>query len=133
MKKKKVLIILAVLILGVTTFFVVKRYLGNKAAATDGDTSGSGSTPSSSTPNSKAFPLKKGSQGAEVRHLQRWLNASGPYPPYQNLDSQLQPHNAINVDGIFGIKTEAALKTATGGIYSYVTKAYYDMKNMQNF
>lgn len=133
MKKKKVLIILAVLILGITTFFVVKRYLGNKASATDGDTSGSGSTSSNSTPNTKAFPLKRLSQGAEVRHLQSWLNATGPYPPYRNLDSQIQPHNTINVDGIFGPKTEAALKTATGGVYSYVTKAYYDMKNMQNF
>ena len=133
MKKKKVLIILAVLILGITTFFVVKRYLGNKASATNGDTNGNGDNQGSSTPNTEAFPLKRGSQGAEVRHLQRWLNASGPYPPYQNLDSQLQPHNAINVDGIFGPKTEAALKTATGGIYSYVTKAYYDVKNMQNF
>lgn len=134
MKKKKVFILLAMLILGITTFLVVKRYIGSKSSESQGGTNdGSGGNTGGSVANSKVFPLKRLSQGAEVRHLQRWLNSTGPYPPYANIDATIQPHNSINVDGIFGPRTEAALKTATGGIYTYVTKAYYDMKNMQNF
>lgn len=134
MKKKKVFILLAVVILGITTFFVVKRYIGGRSSEPQGGAdNASGGNAGGSVANSKAFPLKRGSQGAEVRHLQRWLNSTGSFPPYVNIDPTIQPHNSISVDGIFGPKTEAALKTATGGIYSYVTKAYYDMKNMQNF
>lgn len=129
-KKKTIIVIVAVTIVGIAVWLVIKRY----TAKNSGTQSDNTSSPTETKPaNSSVFPLKFGSQGAEVRHLQSWLNSTGSMPPYINLDSTIQPHNAINVDGIFGVKTLAALKAATGGMYSYVTRAYYELKNMHKF
>lgn len=133
MKKKKVARILAVIaIIGVTAYLIYRRYSG-------GDSSGSSPNIDKATPMPEAtgggmgvFPLKRGSSGNEVRHLQRWLNSTGP-APYANLDPTITHHSPVDVDGKFGPKTEASLRQATKNMYTYVTKAYYDMKNMQNF
>lgn len=44
----------------------------------------------------EAFPLKKGSKGVLVEMLQQWLNSEN--------------NESLKVDGIFGSKTEAAVK-----------------------
>lgn len=132
MKKKKVAIILAVIaVTGVTAYLIYRRYSGGKDTPSGSNSSSSEeSTLPAST--SGVFPLKRGSSGNEVRHLQRWLNSTGP-APYANLDPTITYHSPVDVDGKFGPKTEASLRQATKGMYTYVTKAYYDMKNMQNF
>ena len=66
----------------------------------------------SSTTANDSFPLKNGSRGARVKMLQSWINKQSKIMPVKI------PNTPLAVDGIWGVKTEAAInKLAT---YSYV-------------
>lgn len=92
------------------------------------DSSGSGGN----TYQNTGFPLRRGSKGSEVSHLQSWLNATGNVQGIsRNYDPTIAAHNSLNVDGKFGYLTETSLKQATG--MTSVTQAYYITKGMANF
>lgn len=61
------------------------------------------------------FPLKKGSQGEEVRKLQHYLNGCLQY--YLVL-------TPLDEDGIFGAKTEGICVTVTGS--REITEEFYN-------
>ena len=65
------------------------------------------------------FPLKKGSSGPEVAKLQTWLNKKAAY--YMIL-------TPLNVDGIFGPKTEGMCLTITNS--KEVSEDFYN-KNIK--
>lgn len=99
-----------------------------------GGSSGSGGGGGSFTLDS-AFPLKRGSRGAEVLHLQKWLNATtgGKYRGVTAgwTKPTVNAHQAIDEDSIFGANTEAALYGASG--YKTCSKSYYDTMDMANY
>ena len=87
---------------------------------------------------SNAFPLKRGSKGAEVTKLQKWLKSQGA-------DLGTFGVNSDGVDGVFGLKTEEAVKSnqtydgisvepnfarnygnVTPVVYGQVNKEFYD-------
>lgn len=113
MKEKKIYIAIAVIVLVVFALWLAKK-LVNK--------SNSGITPSEST-NTKTpttvitdapFPLKIGSRGDNVKCLQRFLNA-------HNDSGILAP---LQIDGIFGSKTQNMLSTLYG--ISEVSQSFYN-------
>ena len=66
-----------------------------------------------------SFPLKNGSKGSNVVTLQKWLNDKGYASP------------KLVTDGIFGAKTETAVKKMQDtpyekSIYDYFTNAIWD-------
>lgn len=94
-----VLLLLAVALCLV--FFSDKLFGKGRASASGSGGSGGAGTPESGS----VFPLKKGSQGEEVRKLQQYLNSCMAY--YLVL-------TPLDVDGIFGAKTEGMCVTITG-------------------
>ena len=102
--KRSWAIIVVLLLLAVAlclVFFSDKLFGGKEQTAASGsDGSGGGNTVAVSK-----FPLKKGSQGEEVRKLQQYLNSCMAY--YLVL-------TPLDVDGIFGAKTEGMCVTITG-------------------
>lgn len=131
-KKYKIVLIVAALVLAA---ILVARWLTGKSSAKSGSESDSGGNNSGgggSNGNASAtFPLHKGSRGQEVRQLQRWLNSNVMGLIYDTPDGMIyvSRHNSVSVDSIFGDKTEAALKAATG--MTEVSKDYF-MKTYMN-
>lgn len=113
MKEKKIYIAIAVIVLVVFALWLAKK-LVNK--------SNSGITPSESTNTETPttvitdapFPLKIGSRGDNVKCLQRFLNA-------HNDSGILAP---LQIDGIFGSKTQNMLSTLYG--ISEVSQSFYN-------
>jgi len=99
MKKKVIIIIIVLALLGAATFFIVKKVKQNKTGTT-----------SSGTSSASTFPLKQGSRGNEVKTVQSALNKI--------------LENLLDVDGIFGPKTEEALYQKVG--LKQLTKKQYD-------
>jgi peptidoglycan hydrolase-like protein with peptidoglycan-binding domain len=108
--KKKLIIIGIVVAVAVALYFVYKKVKADKEAE---DTTGGGSAApqQAQTPtyNNNAnptktggdpFPMKLGSSGDLVKILQQYLNKK-----YKS---------GLTLDGSFGAKTAAALKTGTG-------------------
>lgn len=67
------------------------------SAGSSTSTGTTASTPSSLA--STSFPLKNGSKGSQVQVLQKWLNDKGYSSP------------KLVEDGVFGVKTETAVKS----------------------
>ena len=65
--------------------------------------------------NPAAFPLKSGSQGAEVKALQTWLN-----------NYVIVPYAPITEDGIFGVNTAQAVQRTIN--VTEVSEAWYKAK-----
>ncbi|MDR0207029.1 MAG: hypothetical protein LBI45_07230 [Bacteroidales bacterium] len=99
MKKKIVMIIVVLALLGIASYFIIKKIKQKKARD---------NTPEVRSDN---FPLKQGSTGVRVIFLQKVLNALNP------MAEQLVE------DGIFGYKTEARLYNLTG--MRIVSKSFY--------
>jgi len=109
------IIVLPMSVVGI--YYLVKYILkkrAEKAAATVPPASKPGTVPPSVKPATQVsvFPLKNGSRGNEVRALQTYLNGKMPAPMAK-----------LTVDGIFGAKTEAAVKSVFNT--SSVTEALY--------
>jgi len=105
MKKKVIIIIIVLALLGAATFFIVKKVKQNKTGTT-----------SSGTSSASTFPLKKGSQGNEVITLQTILNKIVGSAPIDTI--------RLDIDGIFGAKTEQALQEKVG--LTQLTKNQYN-------
>jgi len=100
MKKKTLIIIVLLIIFAIIiTFITIKVKKRNNLSS---------STNSSS--NSGTFPLKQGSRGTEVKNVQNMLNKIIPAD--------------LEVDGIFGPKTEASLQKRVG--LRQLTKKQYE-------
>jgi len=95
MKKRIVIIIAIAAVLGIAIFFIVKKTKQKNGA---------------SNSTGGIFPLKKGSRGTEVKNVQNMLNKIIPAD--------------IEVDGIFGPKTESSLQQKVGLIQ--LTKKQYE-------
>lgn len=94
MSKTTKWIVVAVVIAAIIAAIIILKSKKANAATTDGLTANSGSAGSSTTTSAKIFPLKQGVTSDDVKKLQQHLNSKGA---------------ALDVDGIFGPKTEAAL------------------------
>ena len=105
MKKKIIITIVILAILGVAAFFIYKKVKQKNQTGTGSIGSGSGTT---------GFPLKQGSRGKEVENVQKALNQV----------NQQSAFTALIVDGIFGPKTEAALQSTLG--LKQLTKTQYN-------
>ena len=119
-KKKAFLIVGAMGAVGTALYFMFRKKPGTVVGSIIGEvqnkispsssytapttTNVSSSNTSTKTVTSATFPLKKGSRGDEVKNLQTVLNVL-----YKDVIG-----TQLVVDGIFGSKTEAALKAATG-------------------
>lgn len=141
-----VVMVAALVVLG---WFLAKWLMSRGASQSDGGQGGGSSSGGSwgggsssgggggggSFALDSAFPLKNGSRGAEVLHLQKWLNATtaGKYLGVTAgwLKPTVNAHQAIAEDSIFGSNTEAALYGASG--YKTCSKSYYDTMDMGNY
>lgn len=103
MKRSWAIIIVTVLLAVVLGLVFFKdKLFGRNTQPAASETDGSKGDPSASAP---VFPLKKGSQGEEVRKLQHYLNSCLSY--YLVL-------TPLDEDGVFGAKTEGMCLTVTG-------------------
>lgn len=133
-EEKRIAVVIFVGCLVVIGIFVAKWIIKRKEEGKDftfGIGRGGSEDNSSGNQTESVFPLKKGSRGAEVKHLQGWLNATSNQYVSLNYDPLVQPHDAVDVDSIFGPKTEAALLQAIN--CKTVSEDYYKLKNMKNF
>lgn len=136
-QEKRIAVIVMVGALVVLGWFFAK-WMMKKKSGEGGSDSGSGSGSSgggggSSSGGSSVFPLKRNSRGSEVRCLQRWLTdtKNGITPGMLNwTGTTVYSHPAVTEDGIFGPKTEASFKAATG--YTACSKDYYDKMKIYN-
>lgn len=129
----KVTVIVSVLvILGVVVAKWLMKKTNNTGESDSESVTENSSDIGSSTYQNTGFPLRRGSKGSEVKHLQSWLNATGNVLGFsRNYDPMIAAHNNLTVDGKFGVLTETSLKQATG--MTSVTQAYYITKGMANF
>lgn len=113
MKEKKIYIAIAVIGLVFFALWLAKK-LVNKSNR--GITPSENINPVTETPviTDAPFPLKRGSRGFNVRCLQGFLNAN-------NKTGILAP---LQIDGIFGVKTENMLSTLYG--ISEVSQSFYN-------
>ena len=119
MKNAKKFIIPGVILAAVGLLLYFGFFRKSAASTTPGTTLPGGSTPNTNTTSaSETFPLKQGSRGDKVRELQQFLNRR-----------ILPPLVALDVDGIFGPKTEAALFQVTGR--KQVTEAEFNLYKTQ--
>lgn len=111
MKGKKMIIVLIILaIVAVVTILILRKRKNNSSSSnSSGNRTSSGNSGNSSSGGSAdTFPLRKGSRGDKVKTIQKMANlVSGN-------DALLA------VDGIWGVKTDAAVKQylATDGSIS---------------
>lgn len=115
---KKATLITAGALLGLGAIYYFGIYLPSKDKNGAGTGGGSGSSGSgTSGKRGDNFPLKRGSRGDRVKALQLYLNHAGSY--------------GLEVDGVFGRRTQAAVETelsASGGpVVKQVSKEYFDL------
>lgn len=104
--KKIIIIILVILAVALIAYFVFFRKKPTTPAAAGTGTPEPGTTAKGSVKNidpAPQFPIKKGSQGDNVKLLQKFLNLNNKAPFVE-----------IDVDGYFATATEAALLRTTG-------------------
>lgn len=113
MKRKTLIIIIVSLVIVLVALYIYKRSKNKPAAeAPAGDSHDhSGSTATVPAANDK-FPLKVGSNGENVKYLQRAINRIAP------------PANLV-VDGDFGNKTYTAIILYIGTSYYPVSQAQW--------
>lgn len=140
-QEKRIAVVIMVGALVVLGWFLAKWLMGRKETSSEGVSGGGSSSSggssggsSSSLYTSDAFPLRKGSGGARVSHLQKWLN----YTKDGILPGQLAwsgttvfPHSSVTVDGKFGANTEAVFHKATG--YTSCNDSYYNLMRMGDY
>ncbi len=78
------------------------------------------------------FPLKKGSRGKEVEEIQKYMNAVFSSKMYKE---KFGEHELLDVDGIWGDKTEAAVNgfMATSSIEEAMYGCLMTYKKYKNF
>lgn len=97
MKRKTWITIGTLLVVGSGAYLGVNYFLAKRKSKDLQKQAADDLSKGNSTPAVKAeFPLKKGSKGMLVSMLQEWLNKNN--------------NETLTVDGIFGSKTEAAVK-----------------------
>lgn len=110
MTKKQKSILVGILVISLVAgliYYVAVKVINKSKNSSENDLSGSESSGTSTTVQiSSQFPLQKGSSGEKVKTLQRWINAQA-----QAMAGFVTVPNApLTVDGVFGNKTEAAIK-----------------------
>lgn len=112
MKKSTIYVIVVVLLLVILAVYIAKRLVKTDAEEYQAEIpqsnggSSSGTSYDETLTQNATFPLKLTSpnkKGLNVRQLQRWLNEKLP-----NI------YIKLDIDGIFGTKTEQALYSVTG-------------------
>ena len=112
MKKKKLIYLIAGLVILAVVIYLYIKYRQSKPfipstpeenAKTSTDLGGT-STPTATD----SFPLKFGSKGLRVKRLQTWINEQANLMQAKNLG--YVPNIPLAIDGVFGSKTDAALK-----------------------
>lgn len=117
---KKIVIIIAVVILVYLVFTAFRKPAKSRAEKEDDDKNGSGS----GTPRA-GFPLRYGSSGKYVKSLQRWLNAKKA-EGVANFGANLV------VDGKFGDKTLSALRVIWEKVEGYPVREVNELQYLAN-
>jgi hypothetical protein len=122
-KPKKIIIAIVITItLAAIFYFLYTKFL-KPATSTDDNQDDKPSPPGTKPQGNKEFPLKQGSKGLKVKQLQAGLN--------------IKDNAGLDVDGIFGPKTEAALekyykiKTLSEYNYDKYVKPYLKQINAE--
>ena len=96
---------------GVIAFLMIRKKRKAQLDLSYTPTPSGGGSSSGGSYSGRGFPLKKGSGGAKVKALQRYLNDVGSY--------------GLVVDGKFGNLTEGAVKEELGGGIKTISETYY--------
>jgi hypothetical protein len=118
---------LLVVIGGIVLFVIYKRKKAAEALALGTSTAGTAKTNGTAAPasttmyNASAFPLTYGSRGNEVLKLQKYLNNG--VLANQTMNGIVAPLAKLVEDGIWGVKTDEAIKVKLG--LSSIDETYY--------
>lgn len=118
-KNKKILyFISALLLVGILVYLYV-RYKSSVSVATvlsDTNTTNQNTT----TVVASGFPLKYGSKGTRVKQVQVWINKQAEA---MSIFTKV-PNAPLSIDGVWGSKTEAAIKFINAYGWKGLTSSY---------